>query len=350
MIKDRKQLSIVILTSVLIALFTNLPILWFTILQGLEDHLHNKRLFFVGYNVLGNFLIAMFLFHFNLAWKYTKVPWLNRILKQWFVVILINLLITIVLGFLLKEIGLLPSPRRMHFLAKYGPIVNVSSIVLIVILVSRLLELLIKNQQVAIENERLKSESLQNQYNALKSQLDPHFLFNSLNTVMELIEEDKQLAKGFVAKLSDVFRYLLNHSDKKLIPLEQEVQFSEDYLYLLKLRHSQLSVIFNLASDQINWYVPPLALQLLLENAIKHNEISKQKPLEISVVQIGDLLEISNHINKKITGNFGIHGAGMGLKNLMERYRIIADEGINISQEDGVFKVVIPLINQTEKA
>jgi len=283
----------------------------------------------------------MVLFQFNLGWKYTSLPILKKLFNNWFVIIIFNILIAVVLGYIMKELGGFDPPRRGRFMLRYGVMINVSSMVVIVILISRLMEVLLKNQQVAIENEKLRSENLQNQFNALKSQLDPHFLFNSLNTVMELIEEDKELAKGFVARLSEVFRYMLNHSSKHLISLKDEVRFVEDYVYLLKLRHSQLAIDFHLASDEIDWQVPPLAIQLLIENAVKHNEVSKMKPLHIGVTQIGDSLEVANPINEKRSR---ADGAGMGLKNLMERYRILANKQILIDKTDGVFKVVIPLV------
>jgi len=266
-------------------------------------------------------------------------------LSYWAVMMLINIAIAIILGAFFKEMGIFGSApgRRMKLLSRYGAYINMSSLVLIVMLVSRLLELLMKNQKVAMAYEQLKRENLQNQFNALKSQLDPHFLFNGLNTVIELIEEDKQLAKGFVAKLSEVFRYLLNHSNVQLIRLEEEIEFSKNYIYLLKLRHSQLSVVFELEeTHRLSWKIPPLAIQLLLENAIKHNEISKQRPLEISVKQTNDILVVTNRINKKIGTT--IYGAGMGLKNLSERYRILTGQKIHISQEENLFKVIIPLV------
>lgn len=285
--------------------------------------------------------MALVLFQFNLSWKHTKLPVLNKLFSNWFFVIITNVLIALILGYIIKELGGFDPPRRGRFMLRYGVMINLSSMVVIVMLISRLLEVLINNQQVAIENERLRNENLQNQFNALKSQLDPHFLFNSLNTVMELIEEDKNLAKGFVARLSEVFRYMLNHSDKRLISLRDEIKFTRDYVYLLQLRHSQLSLNIELAEDHFAWQVPPLAVQLLIENAVKHNEISKTRPLEINIRQLGDLLEISNPINEKRTP---ADGAGMGLKNLVERYRIIAGKEVLIDRQDQVFKVVIPLI------
>ena len=285
----------------------------------------------------------MVLFQFNLSWKHTKLPVLNKLFSNWFFVIVANVLIALILGYIIKELGGFDPPRRGRFMLRYGVMINLSSMVVIVILISRLLEVLISNQQVAIENERLRNENLQNQFNALKSQLDPHFLFNSLNTVMELIEEDKKLAKGFVARLSEVFRYMLNHSNKRLISLKEEIKFTRDYIYLLKLRHKQLALNIELAEDNIDWKVPPLAVQLLIENAVKHNEISKARPLNITIFQLGDLLEISNSINEKRSP---ADGGGMGLKNLMERYKIIADKDVLIDKKDQVFKVVIPLIKE----
>ncbi|MGB3469084.1 MAG: histidine kinase [Cyclobacteriaceae bacterium] len=340
MIKDRKTLYIVLLSSLLIAALLNSPMLGALLLQE-ESFLHGKRLIRLGYNLLSNFVMALVLFQFNLVWKHAKRPVLRNLLSNWAVVILINILIVLILGYLIKEIGGFDPPRRGRFYMRYGMFINLSSMVVIVMLIFRLLEVLFSRQQVALENEKLRSENLQSQYNALKNQLDPHFLFNSLNTVMELIEEDKELAKGFVSRLSEVFRYMLGHSSKNLISLEDEIALTDDYIYLLKIRHSHLSVNFRLADDQTNWQVPPLALQLLIENAVKHNEISKVNPLVINVTQVGDLLEVSNPIQRKRTR---ATGAGTGLKNLVERYKIVAGQSVIIENDSNFFKVVIPLI------
>ncbi|MEL6558909.1 MAG: histidine kinase [Bacteroidota bacterium] len=340
MFKNRKQLYIVVLSSLLIAVLLNSPILTALIFQG-GDFIDGHRLVRLISNLINNFIMALVLFQFNLSWKHTKLPVLNKLFSSWFFVIVANVLIALILGYIIKELGGFDPPRRGRFMLRYGVMINLTSMVVIVMLISRLLEVLINNQQVAIENERLRNENLQNQFNALKSQLDPHFLFNSLNTVMELIEEDKNLAKGFVARLSEVFRYMLNHSDKRLISLRDELKFTRDYVYLLQLRHSQLSLNIEIAEDNLAWQVPPLAVQLLIENAVKHNEISKSRPLEISIRQLGDLLEISNPVNEKRSP---ADGAGMGLKNLVERYRILAGKEVLIDRQDQVFKVVIPLI------
>ena len=344
MMRKSRQFSIVILASVLIALLLSSPFLWMIILGG-GDRFPTHRILPLVFNLSGNFVIAMILFQLNLNWKYVKVPGLGQILKNWVVIFLINIVLAVLLGYLMKELGGFRPPRPGRMFLRYGASINIASLVAYVMLVSRLLEVLIKNQEVALENERLRSENLQNQFSALKSQLDPHFLFNSLNTVMELIEEDKQLAKGFVAKLSEVFRYMLTHSQKNLIALADEVRFVEGYVYLLQLRHSQLSLKTDLASDQVAWYVPPMAIQLLVENAVKHNEVSRQKPLQITISQVGDTLEISNPIQEKRTK---ADGAGMGLKNLTERYRIIADRPVHIDKRDDVFYVIIPLVKNQE--
>ncbi|MEL7144869.1 MAG: sensor histidine kinase, partial [Bacteroidota bacterium] len=270
MMRKSRQFSIVVLASVLIALLLSSPFLWMILTHG-GDRLPMNRVLPLVYNLSGNFIIAMILFQLNLTWKYRNLPVVGKLMKHWVFVLFLNIIIAVLIGYLIKELGGFRPPRPARIFMRFGAVINFSSLVAYVMLVSRLLEVLIKNQEVALENERLRSENLQNQFSALKSQLDPHFLFNSLNTVMELIEEDKTLAKDFVAKLSEVFRYMLNHSSKNLIALSDELRFVEDYVYLLQLRHSQLRFSTKLADDKISWYVPPMAIQLLVENAIKHN-------------------------------------------------------------------------------
>ena len=221
--------------------------------------------------------------------------------------------------------------------------VNISTLLLVVVvmLVSRLIELLIRNQQVAIENEQLKTENLQNQVTALKNQLDPHFLFNSLNTLSELIEDDKKLASGFVSKLSDVFRYLMAHNQANLISLKEEIDFVDKFVFLLKMRHASLDVEIKLLDDGIHWKIPPLAIQLLIENAVKHNEISKDRPLKIEITQKNDTLEVQNNLQPKQQVETS---EGMGLQNLRKRYRLISDKEIIIEKSVEQFTVKIPLL------
>lgn len=337
-----KYFRIVILSSLLISLFLDLPGFLIGLNRDLADNqLEIRRMMHFVYRFASHFLLAMILFQFNINWKYKKLG-KSEILKFWPVTIVINILIAFALSRLFFELDFHPH-RGFRMFMRHATGVSNLSLVAMVMLISRLLEVLMKNQAVALENQQLKTENLQNQYKALKNQLDPHFLFNSLNTLLDLIEEDKKLASGFVNKLSEVFRYLLTHSKAQLIPLTQEVEFVNNYLYLLKMRHTHLTVNIELESNELSekWKVPPLAIQLLIENAVKHNEISKSHPLEIKVKQSGETLRITNLIQPKKQVE---PGEGMGLQNLMKRYDIISGKEVHVSKHENEFIVEIPLI------
>ncbi len=338
-----KYFRIVLLSSLLIGLFLDLPGFIIALNRGFTDnHQEWRKFFHFFYRFSAHFLLALILFQFNIRWKYLRLPGLGHLMRFWPVTLIINLAIAFIVSRLLFELDIHHPRRGMHFFLRHAAGISGLSLVAIVMLVSRLIELLIKNQEVALENQQLKTESLRNQYNALKNQLDPHFLFNSLSTLLELIEEDKKLATGFVNKLSEVFRYMLTHSSAQLISLDQEISFVNNYVYLLQMRYANLFVEMQLDDvSKQNWKVPPLAIQLLIENAVKHNEISKKNPLTIKIQQDGRMIEVSNPIQGKVDVQVT---EGTGLLNLTKRYEIISGEEVVITKKDDVFKVCIPLI------
>ncbi len=184
-------------------------------------------------------------------------------------------------------------------------------------------------------------------YESLKSQLDPHFLFNSLNVLTSLIEENPKQAERFTAKLSKVYRYVLEQKEKTLVPLQEELDFAKIYMELLKMRFED-SVLFEIPEriSNPNYKIVPLSLQLLLENAVKHNAISQEKPLTISIVEKEGELIISNNYNKKNVLN---KGTGMGLHNIIDRYALLTEKQVEINKTNTDFKIVLPLLTQKTK-
>ena len=184
-------------------------------------------------------------------------------------------------------------------------------------------------------------------YETLKSQLDPHFLFNSLNVLTSLIEENPEQAERFTSKLSKVYRYVLEQKDKILIPFEEELNFAKAYMELLKMRFEG-ALIFETPKNisNTNYKIVPLSLQLLLENAVKHNAISAEQPLKIIISIQDDELQITNNFNKKKILN---KGTGVGLLNIIERYELITDRKVIIEQTKETFSVILPLLTQKTK-
>lgn len=195
-------------------------------------------------------------------------------------------------------------------------------------------------KEAAVQQEKLKREQLALQYETLKSQVNPHFLFNNLNSLTSLISSNPEKAIDFVKKLSEVYRYVLDQKDCELVALVTELKFLESYMYLQQIRFgTNLDVQINISNK--NFKVIPLSVQMLVENAIKHNEISDRNPLQISIFSDDDqYLVIENQLHKKA----GSEGSGTGIQNISDRYGFFTDKKVLITFNSEKFKVSIPLL------
>ena len=179
-------------------------------------------------------------------------------------------------------------------------------------------------------------------FETLKSQIDPHFLFNSLNVLTSLISENPKQAEKFTTKLSKVYRYVLEQRNKELVPIQEELQFAKTYMELLQMRFEE-AVQFNIPEEVSNpdLKIVPLSLQLLLENAVKHNVVSSTKPLEIKIFEEEGFLKIQNNINpKEAIGK----STKVGLRNIADRYGLITDKNVQIINNNKTFTVCLPLL------
>ena len=190
-------------------------------------------------------------------------------------------------------------------------------------------------QEIVAKTETAKFESL-------KNQLDPHFLFNSLNVLTSLISENPQQAERFTTKLSKVYRYVLEQRNKDLVPIEEELKFAKTYMELLGMRFEdavQFNIPDNISNNELK--IVPLSLQLLLENAVKHNVVSTSKPLTINIYEEGSYLIITNNVNpKEAIGK----STKIGLQNIADRYGLITEKGVKIENNNKTFKVSLPLL------
>ncbi len=190
----------------------------------------------------------------------------------------------------------------------------------------------LKAEQLKTQNERIKFESL-------KAQLDPHFLFNNLNVLASLIGENPEKAEEFTLKLSDIYQYVLAQKDKNLVPLKDEITFAKNYLDLLKMRFED-GLHYSLPKQiDPDAQIPPLSLQLLLENAIKHNKISDENPLKITISNESGQVIVKNNLNLKEPNSKSYK---IGLKNLEERYKLL-NSPIEITQNKNSFSVSLPI-------
>ena len=202
-------------------------------------------------------------------------------------------------------------------------------------------EIIEKWKKSILDKERLEKETIQAKLSALQANLSPHFLFNNFNALNSLIDYNTEQAQEYLEKLSDVYRYILKEKDNELVEISKELTFIRDYLFLLQIRFAD-QIRFNIdIKNEDDYLIPPVTLQILLENAIKHNEASKENPLEISITQQADSLMISNSLNpKKVTKE----GVGFGLMNIRERYSFLTERMISVNESDSSFSVTIPLI------
>lgn len=194
----------------------------------------------------------------------------------------------------------------------------------------------------AIEAEQLKTERVAQQYQSLKDQLNPHFLFNSLNVLSNLVYENADMSAKFIRQLSRIYRYVLDVQQEELVPLEMELDFAENYLALQKMRFEEGLQYDIKVNKSTPGSLPPLSLQLLLENAIKHNVASKQNPLQIAITLEGNALVVSNNLQPK--SSLPEESAGIGLANIGKRYELLSDQKISIINKDTRFAVKLPLL------
>ena len=192
------------------------------------------------------------------------------------------------------------------------------------------------------QNEALKNQQMKTQFEVLQNQMSPHFLFNSLNTLTTLIAENQDLAISFTQQLSEVYRYILQNKEKELVQLKEELIFSEAYVYLLQMRYpDNLTVSFSISDEYKEYYIAPLTLQILIENSIKHNIISKLEPLEIKVYIENNSIIVYNNLQIKNTIK---KSTKTGLDNITKRYEILGKRKINVVKSENSFIVAIPLI------
>ena len=257
--------------------------------------------------------------------------------------------ISVMLLFLLLNYGLLVAAKLIGraenpFTFQIGGI----RILLVVWLVELvILGLLLANRSIKNalrlqqKTAQLQKENNAARYTALQNQLNPHFLFNSLNTLIAEIEYNPANAVRFTRNLSDVYRYVLQSQDKTLITLGEELEFIQSYLFLHEVRLGNcITCNITIPTEAMEYQLPPLTLQLLVENVIKHNSINSNKPMEITIYIADHFLVVSNpiHVKKSDTSS------GVGLQNLSNRCKLMIGTDILINNENQIFTVKVPLI------
>ena len=193
-----------------------------------------------------------------------------------------------------------------------------------------------------VEIEKYKAETFQAQLQNLKDQINPHFLFNNMSVLSSLVYKDQDKAVDFINQLSKVYRYLLDTRSSELVSLKEELIFIQSYTYLLQIRFDK-SLVFNMRipEDEKNRLIPPMALQILIENAIKHNEVSSEFPLTISMKIVDNKLEVSNNLQLRTDKE---SSSKTGLQNIQDRYKFFTQETVEVIETVKTFSVKIPLL------
>jgi two-component system LytT family sensor kinase len=198
-------------------------------------------------------------------------------------------------------------------------------------------------RQVVAENEMLQQENLEAEFERVKKQVNPHFLLNSLTSISTLIDEDPLGAERFIDEMCKVYRYLLRDSEKGLIKLEEEVGFIRAYYFLLKRRYDRsIEISFDVYPDFKNHLIPIHTLQMLVDNAIKHNKTLRESPLTIKITTTPDgNLEVVNNLQRKV---IRMDAAPIGLNNIRHKYAALTRKEISVKEDASAFSVIIPLI------
>ncbi|MCK4663191.1 MAG: histidine kinase [Bacteroidales bacterium] len=308
-----------------------------------------KALSYRGIGFIFSFVVSVLIFSVNLKtldFLRRKYPWDKKLVKG---IIIKTLLTNFNASVIISILVLLLYSIVPDFHDRKLSVVLFNNIVIAIIINSIALSIiegyyLFKQWKISlIQAEKLKKENIQSQFEALKNQIDPHFLFNSLNTIYSLIEPHPDKAKEFITKFSKIYRYVLNVKDKIVVQLNEEIDFLNSYYFLQKIRHGEnLEISINIDAEKLNYYIPPLSLQMLVENAIKHNIISEKKPLKIQIFNNNNFLIIKNNLQQKETIN---ESTNIGLNNLTERYKHISEIIPNFYINDNEYIAEIPLLN-----
>lgn len=294
--------------------------------------------FILAFNILGYATISLSL------WINGQYPMYIR--RRWRIVAIYG---AVTLALLLLNYGLLVAAKFVVGATHPWTFPNGGVGILVIVWLVELviLGLLIANKsiqnilQLEQQAAQLLSENNTARYTALQNQLNPHFLFNSLNTLIAEIEYQPKNAVAFTRNLSDVYRYVLQCQDRPLVSLASELEFAQAYLFLHEVRLGNcLTCKADIPSDYMESQLPPLTLQLLVENVIKHNAISPSRPMVIEIAVRDNFLEVSNAICPKT----GVDSAGVGLQNLSNRCSLMLGRPIEVESDGGIFKVKVPLL------
>ncbi len=298
-----------------------------------------------------NMVFAMILYMANMYWFFFLLKkWDNFLYtpKRMSIAVLGNIIVTVIGVFIARLIVLTVFyDRTIQQILTSVSIDNYVQPIAIAIAVSLVFYAFYYyryRQESKVKEQKIIAGTASAKFDALKNQLDPHFLFNSLNVLTSLIEEDPAQAQKFTTSLSKVYRYVLEQKNKDLVSVDEELQFAKTYVRLLKMRFED-SIVFEIPekSENPEAKIVPLSLQLLLENAVKHNVVTSERPLHIKVFEENGMLVIANNLQEKQVVN---KSTGVGLQNIRQRYGLLTKRQVAIDQTATEFKVFLPMLTK----
>ena len=312
-----------------------------------RDFEWHGQLEFVGVNFIFVFVLTLVNIYYN---KYisSKYSWETQTQKRLWIGAIGSIILTVIsFGLIRMFISLVVYEKTLSdFIAgeKSSYYIIALVITLVVSLFFHAFYFYKALQEKKVKEQKIIAGTASAKFDALKNQLDPHFLFNSLNVLTSLIEEDPIQAQKFTTSLSKVYRYVLEQKNKDLVTVEEELQFAKTYVKLLKMRfEDSIHLEIPEHSNNPEAKIVPLSLQLLLENAVKHNVVTSAKPLYIRVYEEEGSLVVENNLQEKQVVK---KSSGVGLQNIQQRYRILTDRQVQIAESTSDFKVKLPLLTK----
>lgn len=322
-------------------LYINIIVITFTVILYMIELLMSKPMFNINkfslnYAISFPFILMSVIANCGIAEIMNKPIFLN--LNIFIRTIIGGISVVLVAGVLVL-VGNLPFiPDIVEYVRTTSFYKSVAAATLINIFILTVVNIL---RQVII-NRNLQKENAILQYQQLKNQINPHFLFNSLNVLVSLINKNQDTAVKYTKKLSAIYRYVLTQDLQDTVKVKEEMEFIDNYIGILKTRFNEgLKFKFDIRQADMSKSIPPMSLQLLIENAVKHNAVFPESPLVISIITDGNYLSVSNNIKPRMSHN---EGTGVGLKNLSKKYAILAKLNISIIKETDTFTVKLPLL------
>lgn len=280
-----------------------------------------------------------------------KFPWSEATTKRAVISIVSILLANIILVYFCNYMNFVvfqkSTTTEEYFSGKYNYInwftINIALLISAFLHAKGFMEELKKTSKKEVVEQKLIAKSANAQFESLKNQLDPHFLFNSLNVLSSLIDENPRQAQKFTASMSKIYRYVLEQKDKELVTVEDELEFAKTYCELLKTRfEDSVDFVFDVKKEDYRRFVVPLSLQLLLENCIKHNFATSSKPLVIKIYSEIDTLCIENNLQVREQMK---ESSGIGLANIVQRYSLLTTRNVFVEKSEDYFKVKLPVLS-----